>query len=266
MNYKILNWNVNGLRSRVDQLAEIIRDTNPDIIAMQEIKCTLVSADEHISQICDLGYAVHLNPHMEEGRHGVGFFVREGISHLHMMHTPGRSSILILEDGSMLMNVYVNQGQDIESPEYPIKLKFLSEIDEWIVDHQHSRLIICGDFNVCPKDEDVWSTDSWHHGVISRTPDEIDAFTNLLIGKNLRNLPVTNHVKFTWYSYRHTWRKYDDNKLVEHSGRYGTKCDHVITNSDSVSPITLLDYIRLPEIKSEFPTSDHVPMVFTILP
>lgn len=262
MSYKILNWNVNGLRARWDQLKSIMADDSYDIIALQETKCEYEQVDYIVDELKALGYTLYLNPH-PDGYHGTGIIIKSHLQFWTGMHVHGRVQEVYGTD-FRLINVYVNQGQAVDSPEYPIKLELMSELKKLMTRSSDTNLIVLGDFNICPEDEHVWDVGYWHDEVISRTPPEVESFNQLAQITGIRNVPVANDVKFTWYPYRHTWRKYQSDQLVEHTGKYGIKCDHVLTNMQAVSEIALLDYCRLPKIKSDFTTSDHVPMVIEI--
>lgn len=64
---KIISFNVNGLRARPHQMAELIKTHSPDVIGIQEIK---VHDDEFpVSMIEDLGY--HVDYHGQKGHYGV---------------------------------------------------------------------------------------------------------------------------------------------------------------------------------------------------
>ena len=56
---KIISFNVNGLRSRLEQLSEVIDEHQPDIIGLQETK---VSNEEFpFDAIKALGYEAHIH-------------------------------------------------------------------------------------------------------------------------------------------------------------------------------------------------------------
>ena len=69
---KIISFNVNGLRSRLDQLSEVISAHQPDIIGLQETK---VSNEEFpFDAINALGYEAHI--HGQKGHYGVAFLTK----------------------------------------------------------------------------------------------------------------------------------------------------------------------------------------------
>lgn len=264
--YSLLNWNVNGLRARWDQLKQMIQEDFYDIICLQEIKCDEDSADWIIDELHELGYWSYLNSYQNNsGLHGTGIFIKKSLAPvLIFKDTEGRVQSAKFPTFD-LINVYINQGQELGSDEYHEKLELMNRLYHHVKSLDRP-VIIVGDYNICPTDDDVWSTDHWDENTVSCSPPEREAFNRILNDPDLklRNLDVVNEIKFTWYGYRHTWRKYSNDQLIEHTGRYGVKCDHVLTNIDGASDIILLDHYRLPKVRSEVTTSDHVAMAMTI--
>ena len=69
---KIISFNVNGLRSRFDQLSEVIAKHQPDIIGLQETK---VSNEEFpFDTIKSLGYEAFI--HGQKGHYGVAYLTK----------------------------------------------------------------------------------------------------------------------------------------------------------------------------------------------
>lgn len=265
MSYSLLNWNVNGLRARWDQLKRMLVETPYDIVCLQEIKCDYESADYVVEDLKTMGYVSYFNTNLDyPGSHGTAVLIKEPLKPIMVSHEhSGRIQTVSFDDFAVI-TVYINQGQEIDSDEYVAKLKIMNRLYNYLQGITHKPLIVCGDFNICPTGDDVWSTDHWNDDTVSCSPRERESFNRVLELNNLRNLPVVNDVRFTWYSYRHTWRKYSNGELFEHTGRYGVKCDHILTNHPNTSDVILMDHYRLPKIKPEEATSDHVAMAITI--
>ena len=51
---KIVTWNINSVRIRLDQLSEVINELDPDIICLQETKCD--NTNFPLKEIQSLGY------------------------------------------------------------------------------------------------------------------------------------------------------------------------------------------------------------------
>ena len=62
----IASWNINSVRIRINILKEFIEEINPDIILLQEIKCTNEDFPDFYTS---LDYKAILNG--QKGKHGV---------------------------------------------------------------------------------------------------------------------------------------------------------------------------------------------------
>jgi len=127
---RIISFNVNGLRSRLHQLEDVINRHAPEIIALQETK---VSNEEFpVEAIADLGYQVEF--HGQKGQYSVNG---------HSLH---------------IINGYFPQGESRDHPtKFPAKEKFYSDLLGYLK-HNFSpedRVLVMGDMNVAPEDIDV---------------------------------------------------------------------------------------------------------------
>jgi exodeoxyribonuclease-3 len=70
---RIVTWNINGIRARIEVLLQWLREENPDVVMLQEIK----SVDETfpVSALEDQGYNVYL--HGQKGFNGVAFLSKK---------------------------------------------------------------------------------------------------------------------------------------------------------------------------------------------
>lgn len=251
----LLNWNVNGIRARFAQVAELLSTYSPDVVTLQESKIKAADFDKLELDFFNLGYECYLSPH-PSNFHGVLTLVKSGefTKVTSNVIEPGRLLSLDI-DGIQVVNCYINQGQSLDSPEYPIKLDLMRRL---ALEKFSTNTILAGDFNITESDKDVWSTKSWGPGVVSCTPYERKAFAELL--EQFHNHEPTTKNRFTWYGYRTDWRQYQEGVPKEDSeGKYGIKCDHILSNF-STTKIDILLRMRFP-VKGTFTPSDHVPML-----
>jgi len=134
MTARIVSFNVNGLRSRLDQLEAMIKQHSPDIIGLQETK---VSDEEFPHQaIADLGYQV--NFHGQKGHHGVallskspaiavtrGYPTDDEDAQRRMIH----GEYLVNGQTVHIINGYFPQGESRVHPtKFPAKEKFYADL------------------------------------------------------------------------------------------------------------------------------------------
>ncbi|KFI17936.1 exodeoxyribonuclease III, partial [Nitrosococcus oceani C-27] len=80
-----------------------------------------------------------------------------------------------------IINVYVPNGETVESEKYSYKLKWLPALNRWVKSElkNYSKMALLGDFNIAPEDRDVYDPEIWLGKVLCTLPER-DAFNNLL--------------------------------------------------------------------------------------
>src|SRR5690606_17043174 len=142
------------------------------------------------------------------------------------------------------------------NPKFRHKLGFLSELKTWFGEPGFkSGHLICGDFNVAPHEDDVWSHKQLLN-VVSHTPVETAALDELLAANHgwidlvRKHLPYGTKL-YSWWSYRaHDW---------ELSNR-GRRLDHIWGTADVAARTTGAQIVREARGWSQKP-SDHVPVI-----
>ena len=168
---RIATWNVNSVRQRIAHLLDYLKETSPDALCLQEIKCT----DEQFPrlEIEDLGYNVET--HGQKGFNGVAILAKRPFEVARGL--PGDDAdaqsryieaVIPAETGVVrLASVYLPNGNPPGSDKYPYKLGFMDRLI------RHARklleyeepLVLAGDFNVIPAPEDaampeIWTSDA----------------------------------------------------------------------------------------------------------
>jgi exodeoxyribonuclease-3 len=204
---RIVTWNVNSLRARLPRVLELLAQHEPNVVCLQETKCTAdgFPADE----LAQAGYAA---VHHSGGRWaGVALLARtpllprEPLSGLPGEPTPAEARWCEATIGEVrFASVYVPNGRTLDSPEFPRKLAFLDAIAQRADALRERPLVIAGDFNVAPADLDVYEPAAF---VASThvTPAERARLQGILEHGRLldayRHLHP-NDVQFTWWDYR----------------------------------------------------------------
>jgi exodeoxyribonuclease III len=201
---RIATWNINGLRARLEFLCHWLRDRQPDIVGLQELKLE----DEHFPHdvFAELGYRALI--HGQKAWNGVAILSREPAI-LTACGLAGQESVgaRLLEGriGDLrFATVYCPNGRSVGNPEFAQKLLWLDALLEW-VEHQprDDAAILCGDFNLCPAPIDSWN-EARFAGQIFHTAEERQRFQRLLSG-GLRDL-LREHAPdlqtFSWWDYR----------------------------------------------------------------
>ena len=159
---KIVSWNVNSLKVRLPQVLEWLADARPDVLALQETKL----ADEHfpVDAFHDAGW--HVVHNGQRTYNGVALVARSEPGDV-VTDPPGladeqRRILGATIDGVRLYNLYVPNGQSVDSDKYRYKLDWLERLADHLAGEidRHPRVAVVGDFNIAPADADVHDPDA----------------------------------------------------------------------------------------------------------
>ncbi len=234
---KITTWNVNSVNVRLPHLIEFLTQEQPDLIGLQELKCT--NEKFPLQEIEAEGYQVALNG--QPTYNGVALIAKGKIEDI-VVDIPGYSSdekrvIAGTVGGVRIINAYVPNGQNPDSEKYRYKLEWLEAFTQYLttVLAQYSEVIVMGDFNIAPTDNDVHNPLSWK-GKILCTDQERAAFQMLLQLGLIDALRIEAQPKglFTWWDYRQGGFEKNSGIRIDHlllskvlSRRYQTSMVHL---------------------------------------
>ena len=183
---RIATWNVNSVGARLERLLAWIELNQPDVLALQELKCTTEAFPYMAVQA--LGYDVEA---LGTGRwNGVALLSKVGISDV----TRGLIDQPLFEEadepraigatcgGVRVWSIYVPNGREVDHDHYTYKLDWFAALrrtaEAELALNPSLPYVIIGDYNVAPTDADVWDI-SQFEGSTHVTPAERDAVTAL---------------------------------------------------------------------------------------
>lgn len=245
---KVATWNVNGIRARADQLAELLAQEQPDVVCLQEVKAPM----EKVPQLLVAADGYSCCWHGSGGYSGVGLLVRHSFfTERPVFSHPAfdvENRIVVADVGSLkIASVYVpNGGKDFDA-----KLRFASALHAWAAETKElgQSLLICGDLNVAREERDVHPKERKPNQIGTR-PEERRWLASML-DENLtdvgRALDPDNDDLFTWWA---PWRSLRQRNI-------GWRIDYVLASGDLAATATRA------ESRREFGTSDHAPVIVT---
>ena len=192
------------MRKRQDRLFAWLEQTQPDIVCLQETKCT----DEQFPVLALQAAGYRAVYHGEKSYNGVAILSKsepaEVRTSLGDEVVDPQARVISAKIGSLhVFSIYAPNGQAVGSPAYEYKLKWYRRLQDCLGKSDRSRLLVCGDFNVAPEDIDVYAPDLWR-GAIMCSDKERQAFAALgTLG--LRDTLRIHHSEgglFTWWDYR----------------------------------------------------------------
>lgn len=200
---KIISWNVNGLRAIVKKgFYDFIREENPDLICLQEIKMT---ESQYQVELDDYNrYTFSAN---KPGYSGTMVLTKNkplnyqvGINGLYL--DEGRVQTLEFEN-FYLVNVYSPNSKDgLIRLEY--RMDFDKALRNYLIELKANKnVILCGDLNVAHNEIDLKNPSSNRHNP-GFSDEERKMFSNLLDGGFLDTFRYLYplEVKYSWWSYR----------------------------------------------------------------
>jgi exodeoxyribonuclease III len=255
---RVVTWNVNSIRVRYTDVAAWLRRHQPDVVLLQETKCTDAAFDELIRPTLEpLGYDVahwgvdHYN--------GVAIGSRVGIEDVRrgFPDDPGppfdEPRLLTATcSGIRMWNVYVPNGRKREDPHWYFKLEWLHRLRDAVAgDVEHGvPTVVAGDVNVQRADIDVYDPARWRNRNHA-TPEERAAIA-AVVDVGLRDVVRERHPGpgvYTWWSYR----------PGQFSANRGMRIDLVLVTDDVADRVTDVRIDR--DERSRPVTSDHAPVV-----
>lgn len=260
--FKLATWNVNSIRIRLDLLKKLVEAEQPDIICLQEVKAK--EEDFPFAEIELLGYP-HIALYGMPGYNGVAILSKTPLEATEKKDWVGKHDarhITARIFGDIeLHNLYIPAGGDIPDPivnlSFAHKLTFMDDIAEYWEQHkqdyQGRKMLICGDFNVAPRECDVWNHKQLLK-IVSHTPVEVERLTRLQnsldwvdLAREIYPEPEKN---FSWWSYRNpNWQT--NNK--------GRRLDHIWATPELAPACKSLKFCK--EMRSQERPSDHIPVV-----
>lgn len=201
---RIASWNINSLRRRQDRLFAWLEATKPDVVCLQETKCT----DDQFPALALQAVGYHSAYHGEKSYNGVAILAKADLKDVRPslcdeVVDPQARAIATTIDTVRVFSVYAPNGQAVGSPAYEYKLKWYARLRDCLLKEESADLVICGDFNVAPEDVDVYDPELWR-GAIMCSDGERTAFRQLCEGgfQDTLRLHHKESGLFSWWDYR----------------------------------------------------------------
>ena len=180
---KIVSWNVNSVRARIENIKNYIRESAPDLLLLQEIK----TQNENFpsDEFKNLSYISYVFG--QKSYNGVAIISKQKLDKINnnfIKDNLKQSRIITAElklkkKNIELINIYVPNGNPVDTEKYEYKKewlkKFISNIKKKI--QTNPNILIAGDFNIIPEEIDVHDFKRY----------ENDALGRLEIRKNIEN-------------------------------------------------------------------------------
>lgn len=256
---RIVSWNINSIRLRVANVAAFIEQENPDVICLQEIKC---QNDEFPNNVLEsAGFSHQLINGQRGGHYGVAITSKHPIEQVKApsLCKEGQSRTIAANVlGIEIHNIYLPAGGDTPDPElndkFAHKLDFLEKLGKAYATQKRKPLVLVGDLNVAPYENDVWSHKQLLK-IVSHTPVETESLKRAIkLGKfaDIARLAHADEQKlFTWWSYRaRDWA----------ASNRGRRLDHIWANPTALKKVDVSSFRIHLQWRGGWKPSDHAPI------
>ncbi|WDU45703.1 exodeoxyribonuclease III [Taylorella equigenitalis] len=228
----VASWNVNSLNVRLDQVLDWLREFDVDLLCLQELKMESQKIDSSLFD--SIGYGIYALG--QKTYNGVALISKHPITDL-VENLPNyedpqkrllAGTLSIDKKQVRIVNVYCPNGSDLESPKFSYKMEWFSALRTYIEDqlNTNENLILTGDFNIAPKDEDIHPK---YLGPILISPQErahFEALLDLGLVDTFRLFEQKQN-SFSWWDYRQFGFKRNAGLRIDHilaSSSLGKKC------------------------------------------
>jgi exodeoxyribonuclease-3 len=252
---RIATWNVNSVRQRMDSLQAWLKERQPDIVCLQEIKCT----DDAFPRepIEALGYNVAV--HGQKTWNGVALLSKMPFDEV----APGLigddadvqarflEALVSTKTGVLrVVSLYLPNGNGGEE-KYAYKLKWMDRL----IAFSHERLtheepfILAGDYNVIPTPADARRPEAWVNDALFLPPtrERFRALTNLGLTDAIRAASDDSDLYTFW-----------DYQAGAFQKNNGIRIDHLMLSPQAADRLTDAGIDR--HVRGWDKPSDHVPV------
>ncbi len=170
---KIATWNVNSLNVRLPHVLAWCEDARPDILALQETK--LPDDRFPAAALREAGFESLYSG--QKTYNGVAILSREAaadpVTDIEGLDDPQRRILAATIAGVRIVNLYVVNGKEVGSDKYDYKLEWLRQVRRWLQSEldRFENVVVLGDFNIAPADEDVHDPEAWRDRVLCSEPE-----------------------------------------------------------------------------------------------
>ncbi len=247
---KIASWNINSLRKRQDRLFAWLESTQPDVVCLQETKCT----DEQFPVLALQSAGYHSVYHGEKSYNGVAILSKRKSQDVRAslcdeVVDPQARVLAAKIDNLRVYSIYAPNGQAVGSLAYEYKLNWYARLRGCLSKEPTSELIVCGDFNVAPEDRDTYDSELWR-GAIMCSDSERMAFRQLCDIGLIDTLRFHRQEGglFSWWDYR----------MLSFPKNRGLRIDAILASKSLADKCTAAGIDR--DMRKGREPSDHAPV------
>ncbi len=256
----IATWNVNSINARLPVVLAWLKASNPEVVLLQELKC------QHdgfpFAAFSELGYEAHVVG--QKSYNGVAILSRLPLA-VTQRALPGDESdeqaryLEAVVDGNFrVASLYLPNGNPVPGDKFDYKLAWMERL------RKHAKhllslqepVILGGDYNICPTDDDVWNPALFSNDALCR-PESRAKFREICHqgwteALSAHGLSDTKSKNYTFFDYQaRAWES-----------QHGLRIDHFLLSPQASDRLIRCDIV--PDVRGWERPSDHVPVLCVI--
>jgi len=253
---KIATWNVNSVNARLETVLAWFKAAQPDVAALQEIKC--VDEKFPTEAFEDLGYNVAV--HGQKTYNGVALLSKFPMEDV-VKGLPGDETdeqaryieaLICAPRPIRVGGIYLPNGNPVESEKFPYKLAWFNRLTDRARELLafEEPLALIGDYNVIPEPQDCYNPAAWAGDALFR-PESRQALRGLIHLGFTDALAATSpdpHAYTFWDYQAGAWPR-----------DHGIRIDHMLLSPQATDRLVACLADR--EVRGGEKPSDHVPVV-----
>lgn len=252
---QIATWNINSVRSRLENLLRYLRNVSPDVLCLQEIKCT----DEQFPRLEVEAEGYNVATHGQKGFNGVAILskrpieVERGLAGDDADVQSRYIEAVVTTDAAPIRvaSIYLPNGNPPDTDKYTYKLAWMDRL----IAHAkrllllEEPLVLAGDYNVIPGPRDAYDPDAWAGDALylPQTRAKFRSLVNLGLQDALRATTDAAGLYTFWDYQAGAWQR---NK--------GICIDHLLLSPQAADRLTSVTIDK--SLRAEDKPSDHVPV------
>ena len=156
---RVATWNVNSVRARLEHLQRFVELAKPDVLCLQELKCSEGQYPEELLNQAGLSHHIVWGQKSYNGVSIASRFPIDDPASGFTVGEPDEQARLVRGtiEGMRIVCAYVPNGSAVGSDKYRYKLRWLKQLQQDLATEvgAHKQFILCGDINIAPDDGDV---------------------------------------------------------------------------------------------------------------
>jgi len=253
---RLATWNVNSINARLENVLAWFEEAQPDVAALQELKC--VDEKFPTEAFERLGYNVAV--HGQKTYNGVALLSKTPLEDVHrgLAGEPEDEHARYIEavtGGATPVRVggiYLPNGNPIGTDKFAYKLRWMERLKVHATRllALEERMVLMGDYNVIPEPEDADKPEGWLGDALFQ-PQSRQAW------RALKNLGLTDAYMqadgapggYTFWDYQAgAWQR-----------NHGIRIDHALLSPQAADVLVGVTIHR--DVRDREKPSDHVPVV-----